>query len=133
MTWVDGPPSVLIVEDDADIRDALAEILRDEGYEVVGAGHGQDALTHLRGGGRPALILLDLMMPVMNGWQFREAQVADATLAAIPVVVISADGAAAREAVHIGADAFLQKPIELEELLVTVARYCPAPLLPAAR
>ncbi len=119
---------MLLVEDDPDIREAITEILRDEGYRVLGAEHGRQALDLLREGARPALILLDLMMPVMNGWQFREAQKADASLAPIPVVVISADAAAAREAVHIGASAFLQKPIDLDELLGTVARYCPPPV-----
>jgi CheY-like chemotaxis protein len=119
-----GPQSILIVEDDADIREALAEILRDEGHEVQGAPNGQQALHVLRDGPLPALILLDLMMPVMNGWQFRQAQRQDPVLAPIPVVVISADGAALRESTLMGASGFLQKPIELDELLAVVARYC---------
>lgn len=115
---------VMIVEDDTDIREALTQILEDEGYRVASAGNGLDAIGLLRGRERPCLILLDLMMPVMNGWQFRTEQQRDTALADIPVVIISADGAARRETVASGVQGFLQKPIELDELLEVVSRLC---------
>src|SRR5262245_59582395 len=79
--------SVLIIEDDPDIREALAEILEDEGYATVLAGNGREALDHLAKSEMPALILLDLMMPIMDGWQFRDEQRRSPSYAAIPVVV----------------------------------------------
>jgi CheY-like chemotaxis protein len=116
--------NILIVEDDAAIRDALKEILEDEGYRVSGAANGQEAIDLLRGHSRPCVILLDLMMPVMNGWQFRAAQRQDPALAPIPTVVISADGNVAEKAAAIEAADFLTKPIQLNRLLETIERYC---------
>src|SRR6185436_16404183 len=83
---------VLVVDDDADIRETIAGVLEDEGYGVAGAKNGQEALTWLRAPGspRPQLILLELMMPVMSGPEFRAAQEADPSLHAIPVVIVSA-------------------------------------------
>ena len=115
--------TVLIVEDDEDIREALAQILEDEGYRIVTAPNGKVGMEQLRDH-LPRLILLDLMMPVMNGWQFRQHQLADAALAGIPVVVVSADGSASREAVRMGAADFVQKPVDLEALLRIVASHC---------
>jgi CheY-like chemotaxis protein len=114
--------TILIVEDDTDIREALAQILEDEGYAVVSAPNGQVGLERLRAV-RPSLVLLDLMMPVMNGWQFRQKQQQDQEVAQIPVVIISADGSARREATAMGAEGFMQKPIELEDLLAMVAEH----------
>jgi CheY-like chemotaxis protein len=119
----EGPRHVLIVEDDADIRDALLSILRDEGYDVRGASNGQEALDQLRAGHLPSVILLDLMMPVMNGWQFRAEQRTDPRLATIPVVVISADTQARQRAESLDAVAYIKKPIELEAVLALVERY----------
>ena len=118
--------SILVVEDDVDIREGIVGILRDEGYAVDGAGNGLEALDFLRAPQRvlPAIILLDLMMPVMNGWQFRAEQQQDAGLSAIPFVVISADSSVKQKSDAIGAAAFLKKPIELKDLLAVVARYC---------
>jgi CheY-like chemotaxis protein len=83
--------TILIVEDEPPIRDVLAEILEDEGYRVSTVSNGMEALTYLRQqADRPRLILLDLGMPVMTGWEFREEQLRDATLKDIPVVVMSA-------------------------------------------
>src|SRR5437879_6509382 len=87
-----GGKTILVVEDDTATRDALSLILEAEGFGVMGAANGQEALDQLRGSRRPDLILLDLMMPVMDGWQFRRAQAQDPALSAIPVVVLSADG-----------------------------------------
>jgi CheY-like chemotaxis protein len=114
----------MIVDDDHDVREALREVLQDHGYEVVEAGNGQDALVMLRGEGpRPCLILLDIMMPVMDGWQFRAAQRDDPSLSAIPVVVLTAHGANG-ETGEMTPTAYLKKPIQLPPLLATVARYC---------
>jgi CheY-like chemotaxis protein len=116
---------VLIVEDDLDIRDALSQILEEEGYSVDTAANGQEALDRLRSGPPPRIILLDLMMPVMNGWQFRAAQQQDPDLAGIPVVVISADNNVRDKAIAIGVQECFRKPIEIAGLLATIARYCP--------
>jgi len=116
--------TVMIVEDDLDIRDALTQILEFEGYNVLSAENGQDALARLRDGEKPSLILLDLMMPVMDGWQFRVEQQKDANLNTIPVVIISADGRVYQKASAIGAVGYLKKPVELEVLLSTVERHC---------
>ena len=121
---------VLVVEDDNDIREALVEILRAEGYRVCGAADGREGLERLRSE-RPMLVLLDLMMPVMNGWQFRREQQLDPDVADIPVVVISADVAAPLEGMRLGARAVMQKPIELRELLFIISRECPSPDAPA--
>lgn len=115
---------VLIVEDDTDLRDALSQILEDEGYGVWSAEHGRDALERLRDGKKPCLILLDLTMPVMNGWQFREEQRQDPLLASIPVVVISAGANLAEQLQPLGVQDYLRKPIQLGQLLATVRRYC---------
>ena len=108
---------LLIVEDDAAVLDALREVLEDEGHEVAVAANGREALNRLRSGNRPNLILLDLMMPVMSGWEFREAQLQDETLAAIPTVLLTADGRAAQKAADLQSAGFLQKPIKPDRLL----------------
>jgi CheY-like chemotaxis protein len=115
---------ILIVEDDSDLREALAQVLRDEGYEVLGASHGQEALESLRGGRRPCLILLDLTMPVMNGWQFRDIQRHDPALSEIPVIVLSAGQDLPAQMPLLGLQEFIRKPIRLEFLLDSVARFC---------
>jgi CheY-like chemotaxis protein len=117
-------PSILIVEDDLAIREVLTEVLEEEGYQVTGASNGQEAIQFLRSNTRPCLILLDLMMPVMNGWQFRAEQQQDPSLAPVPVVVISADSDLKTKAASIDAAAYLPKPIQLTHLLNTVEQYC---------
>lgn len=107
--------SVLVVDDEKDIRDTVAEILRDAGYRTYGAGDGAEALTQARAH-HPDVVLLDLMMPGMSGWEFRDAQRSDPDLAKIPVIVISA---LAREP-GCDAAAYLQKPFGLETLLSAV-------------
>jgi len=124
--------SVLLVDDDELVRDALVALLEEQGYAVAGAADGREALALLRGGGfRPGLIILDLMMPVMDGWEFRAAQLEDAELASIPVVVFSAHHAARQAAATLGAVTALAKPLDVDELLRVVAAYCgeahPAP------
>jgi CheY-like chemotaxis protein len=118
---------VLIVEDDPDIRETIAQILEEEGYEVRGASNGKQALDLLREGARPQLILLDLMMPIMDGWLFRTEQRQDPAIADIPVVVISADGNLRQQAAKIQANGYLRKPVGIETLLDTVERYVTPP------
>jgi CheY-like chemotaxis protein len=103
---------LLLVEDDADIRDTLSDALGWEGYAVEVAAHGLAALDRLAKGPRVDAILLDLMMPIMNGWEFRAAQLADPALAKIPVVVLSASAPGACRP-----DRYLSKPFSVERLL----------------
>jgi signal transduction histidine kinase len=112
--------SLLVVEDDADIREALDGLLSMEGFRVKGCSNGREALDWLRVAGKPDLILLDLMMPVMDGWQFRVAQKDDPELATIPVLALSADATA--KAAAIDADAYLKKPVDYETLIDTIDR-----------
>ena len=115
--------SVLIVEDDLEIREILCELLADEGYRTVSAANGEEALSVLRERSEQVhVIVLDLMMPLMDGRQFRSAQLADARLAAIPVVLATAGADAATEAKHLGATAWLRKPFDLDDLLQAVNR-----------
>ncbi len=115
---------VQVVDDDPDIRDSLSEILEQEGYHILTAANGEEALRQLRGGARPCVILLDLMMPVCNGFEFRSEQQQVPGLDNIPVVVISADGNVLLKATQVGAAAALRKPLGVEQLLDTVERYC---------
>jgi CheY-like chemotaxis protein len=122
---------VLIVEDDTDIREDLAFTLEHEGYQVTTARNGLEALEELRKGSRPCLILLDLMMPVMDGWTFRTEQLADPVLAAVPVLVISGVADSRDHALELKVEEVLPKPIQLERLLPAVKRYCPPVKVPA--
>ena len=100
-------------------------MLEGEGYPVIEAAHGGDALEKLRGRNGVCLILLDLFMPTMNGWAFREEQMKDPAIAQIPVVVVSADAAAARQAgADFGARATITKPIDFDRLLDVVSQHC---------
>jgi CheY-like chemotaxis protein len=114
---------VLIVEDDHDTREMLGHFLELEGYEVEKAANGREALDALRAADDASVILLDLMMPVMDGWQFRAVQRQDQSLARIPVVVLTAAGARDRVP-PIDADAWLAKPVDLDVLLDTLAPFC---------
>jgi two-component system response regulator CpxR len=111
---------VLIVEDDADIRELLSSVLALEGYPVVTAADGAEGLEQLRAA-HPALVLLDLMMPSMDGWEFRRLQMMDPTLAEVPTVILSGDGRLEAKAASLGT-AFLRKPVDLDELLSVVAK-----------
>jgi CheY-like chemotaxis protein len=122
---------LLIVEDDADVRETLVLVLESEGFEVRAARDGRDALDILHGGFRPRLILLDLMMPVMNGWEFRAEMKRDPQLAGIPVVFVSALEPAPDRAAALEAAGFLHKPFDLEALLETVDRVSHAAPTPA--
>jgi len=117
-----APPHVhcpiLIVEDDEDLREMMAQLLALEGFKAETAANGREALAYLAQGDRPDVILLDLMMPVMDGWEFRRHQVTDPALAAVPVVVLSALEPARAEALQ--GVAFLKKPLDFDRLLELV-------------
>jgi CheY-like chemotaxis protein len=114
----------MVVDDDADIRDSIGDILELRGYRVTRAANGREALERLRSGPKPCLILLDLMMPVLNGWEFREQQSTDEALKSVPVVIISGDGSADQKAAKIGVSEYLRKPLELSNILDVVRRHC---------
>jgi CheY-like chemotaxis protein len=118
-----GDFTILIVEDDFDVRESLSEALRDEGYAIECAVDGEQALEYLRNGGRPGLILLDLMMPRMSGSEFRMVQKVDPQLQHLPVVLLSADGAMEEKAKALETDGALRKPIDLEQLLKVIERF----------
>ncbi|MCA1664401.1 MAG: response regulator [Myxococcales bacterium] len=124
MHAANGSNTVLLVEDDEDIRASIAEILRDEGFVIVAAADGDDALRYLRGATEvPRLILLDLMMPVMDGWAFRAEQLADERLAKIPVVILSAATDVRRHAAQLRVDEYLIKPLDVPLLLNAIERH----------
>lgn len=106
---------IMVVDDDRDIRESLAEVLQDEGYAVTGVGNGREALDALDAGAKPRVILLDLMMPVMDGYQFYEHWRARPELKSIPLFVVTA-GRASREALP-EATHLLAKPLDLDRLL----------------
>ena len=115
------PEHILVVEDDKDLRESLCEALRFEGYQVICAEHGEAALRHLSTGAKPCVILLDLMMPVMDGWAFCRSRWRSQTLRQIPVILISAVDLS--ETNHpTGIDAFLRKPIDPEGFAALAAR-----------
>jgi CheY-like chemotaxis protein len=116
---------VLVVEDDADILRALVQVLEDEGIVVRAVENGRAALEALRSPGArpPCVILLDLMMPVMDGWEFRAEQLRDPALAGIPVIVLTADGATVERGFLLDGAPALRKPIDLETLLAAVGAH----------
>jgi CheY-like chemotaxis protein len=116
--------SVLIVDDDFDIRDSLKDILEDEGYQVAMAADGEEALEYLRRHPAPGVILLDWMMPRCDGAHFRARQTAEPELASIPVILLTADVHAADKTKAIEANDFLAKPVKLAKLLEVVGKYC---------
>jgi CheY-like chemotaxis protein len=113
---------VLIVEDDADLRDMMAQLLALEGFRAETVSNGREALEYLRRGDFPEVILLDLMMPVMDGWEFLRHQQQNAEYAAVPVVVLSA--ADTNSVATLEDTAFLKKPLDFDRLLDMVRRYC---------
>ena len=109
---------ILLVDDDGDLREGVAEALEASGHAVVRAANGKEALAALRDGELPGVILLDLLMPVMNGWQFCKQQKGDPALARIPVIAMSA--AVSKDPsspYYIEVDDFIAKPIDLDDLL----------------
>ncbi|GAC1326698.1 MAG: hypothetical protein NVSMB25_26160 [Thermoleophilaceae bacterium] len=114
---------VLLVEDDVDIGELMAEVLTLQGISTALARNGLEALLHLRAQPPPGLILLDLMMPVMDGFQFRDEQRAVPGWSEIPVVILSAAAGLEDKARVLGADGFLAKPVDSNHLLEVVRRY----------
>jgi len=113
---------VLIVEDDEDLREMMAQLLTLEGFQTATVANGREALEYLHNASKPDVILLDLMMPVMDGWEFRRQQQADPSIAPVPVIVLSAldQGRAS----NLEATAFLKKPLDFDHLLTLVRAYC---------
>ncbi|HEY7286259.1 MAG TPA: response regulator [Vicinamibacterales bacterium] len=113
---------VLIVEDDDDLREMMAQLLSLEGFQAAAVANGQEALEYLRQETAPDLILLDMMMPVMDGWEFRRRQKSDPTMAEVPVIVLSALDQA--RITDVSAEAILKKPLDFDRLLQLVRAYC---------
>lgn len=114
--------NILVVEDNDDVREMMAVTLELEGHAVCTAVNGRDALDKLHIGEKPCVILLDLMMPVMNGWEFRSELERDPELRDVPVVVVSAIGGELAARTH--AAAYLPKPVDMEQLLDVVCDFC---------
>ena len=114
-----GAASILVVEDHADLRDLLAVLLESEGFTVQTATNGVEALQCLDRA-RPSLILLDLMMPVMSGDEFRERQLADPRHCDVPVICMTAAHDGAARAARLNADEYFQKPLDFDQLLTVV-------------
>jgi CheY-like chemotaxis protein len=109
--------SILIVEDEKLVRNELAEELRDQGFKVAVAANGSDAMAWLERGLAPSVILLDLVMPVMDGWEFRQKQLADPRFAPIPVVVVSGSAESPAAVASLRPDRVVRKPYALDTLL----------------
>ena len=116
--------SLLIVEDDFDIREMLKMFLEGEGYVVHAVANGREALNYLQQEAAPCLILLDLLTPIMDGWELRERLKQDPVLDRIPVVVVSAVSDARRQAGVIGAMVHVRKPVDLNKVLDAVKTFC---------
>ena len=108
--------TVLVVDDDPELRELLRVALTNEGYEVASVPNGREALHHLRSNADTCIILLDLMLPIMDGAHFRTAQLNDRSLAWIPLVVMSAAVDAERRARELGARRLVRKPLDLDEV-----------------
>ena len=111
--------SVLVVDDDSQVRELLRVALMGDGYHVAAVKDGREALHHLRSHADTCIIVLDLMLPVMDAWQFRAEQAGDPRLAAIPVVIFSANPKVGQHAEALGAAAVIRKPPNLDEIIMT--------------
>src|SRR5882672_10105751 len=111
-------PRILVVEDDSDAREALVDILEVSGYSAIPAENGKKALEYLEGATPPALIILDLLMPVMDGWEFRTRQMQNPHFANVPVIVVTAFSRA-----DVDANDILVKPIDVDRLLLLIKHY----------
>lgn len=116
-------PYVLVVEDDREQRETLCAMLELEGFDHAEAANGREALEYLNESQAPCLVLLDLEMPVMNGWEFRVNQLADARLSRIPVVVVTANRKRLKDDLS-GVEGFLSKPLNFEKLVSVLDRVC---------
>lgn len=121
----DSAKTILIIDDDQGIRDALSELLELEGYHVQTAVNGNDGLDNLRRmASPPALVLLDFMMPTMDGFQFRQKQIAENLHTGVPVVLMSADCHVGEKQVKGGMMDHLRKPMDISEVLEMVKKHC---------
>lgn len=116
--------SVLVVDDDPNLTRLMSKFLKLEGFAPVTAGNGKEALDYLRGGGDASVILLDLRMPIMDGWAFRQEQQRDPDIANIPVVILS--GVEAERIHELDAAASFHKPVSFPEVVGVVRRLCAA-------
>jgi CheY-like chemotaxis protein len=116
---------VLVVDDNRLVRERVVTLLEGRGFSARGVGNGREALQTLRDGFQACLILLDLTMPIMDGWRFRTLQQQDPTLAEIPIVVLTALTDPAKAALKLGAVAGLGKPLDLERVVQLVSSHCP--------
>lgn len=117
--------TLCVIDDDADIREMLGEVLTFEGYRVILATDGESALKSLHASAQPCcLILLDLMMPRMNGWEFRRRQIQDPALASIPVLLLTGAVDSAKAAEELAVARVIVKPVDLETLLAHIAALC---------
>ena len=116
--------TVVVVEDDLDIREVVRMVLEANGYTVLEAAEGAEALSVVRQSRRPCVILLDLMMPGLDGFQFREAQLQDPAIAAIPVIIVSGGGGIPEKAAKLGAAGYLVKPTDVQRMLTLVGEHC---------
>ena len=126
--------TILVVEDNDDIRDAISEALQLEGFSVETARNGQEGLAKLRKTSTPTLVLLDLMMPVMNGWEFLDAQKSDPTLREHRVVTISAvnPSISIEDPTPLATAGAIRKPLSLESIWTEVRKHCAPSDLSAA-
>jgi two-component system response regulator MprA len=117
--------SILVVEDDDDIRNTMRALLEMEGYNVQCAANGDEGIQALRRcESLPCLILLDMTMPVMDGFQFCEEQKQDVNLAPVPVLVMTADGNAEAKTIQVGAKGFIKKPFDIDHVIELVGLHC---------
>ena len=116
-----APHPILVVEDDHDVRDAMVQVLEAEGYDAIPATDGVDALGRLEAGLAPCLILLDLMMPRMDGWEFIAQQ--RRRQSTVPIIVVSAYGSQEQAGAE-GVVAYMRKPVDIDALLAAVGRHC---------
>jgi len=123
--------AVLVVEDDEDIRDTLMDVLESEGFVAHAASDGRQGLAQLAAMPKPSLVLLDLMMPGMNGWEFLEAQKANPALSSHKVVTISAlrSTLSIEDPTPLDIEGALPKPLSLEGILGEVRKFCSTPVL----
>lgn len=124
----DCPRVVMVVDDDADVREAIADVVAEGGYQTLSAANGKEAMEQLRTAPiRPCVILLDVMMPIMDGWEFRAQQSTDPELGEIPVVVLTAHAHMEEVVRRMQAVDFLEKPFDLSLLMTTIERCCDRP------
>ena len=121
------PNRILVVEDDADLRESICMLLELEGFLTAGVGNGQEALDYLRAQPPPCVILLDLMMPKMNGFEFRVRQMADEELSEIPTIILSAISPDQQRREVTSATDYLAKPVRPAQLAQAVRRHCCSP------